>query len=84
MHSRTAARIFPAVAGGYILANLTAIGFASVTPLTRGNAVMTSILLSFAFYCAAIIWAFTARSVARAWVGIGVSAVLAVALILLS
>ena len=81
---RIAPRILPAVVGGYVLANLTAIALASLIPLARGNAVMLSILLSFAFYCAAIIWAFAARSVARAWLGIGVWIMFAAALILLS
>lgn len=39
--------------------------------MPRGDAVMAAVLLSFAIYVAAIVWAFAARSALRALGGIG-------------
>lgn len=63
-------RAVAAILGGYLFANASSLALASILPLDRGSAVMTSALLSFAFYCAAIIGVFVARSTLRAWIGI--------------
>ena len=63
-------RIVAAVFGGYTLATVTAIGLAGILPMGRGDAVMTGLLLSFVFYCLAVLWAFATRSALRAWIGI--------------
>lgn len=79
------ARALPAVFGGYVLANLASISLASILPLDRGDAVFGAILLSFWFYCIAIIWTFAARNTVRAWVGVlGSSAAFGILSFLLS
>ncbi|MCY4349446.1 MAG: DUF3649 domain-containing protein, partial [Thiotrichales bacterium] len=65
-----AARVAAAVFGGYALAVVTAVGLAGILPMSRGDAVMTGLLSSFLFYCIAAIYAFSARSARRAWIGI--------------
>lgn len=63
-------RALAAVVGGYAAANAVAIGLAQVLPMSRGDAVMTGILLTYLVYAAAVIWVFAARSARRAWLGI--------------
>jgi hypothetical protein len=63
-------RALAAGAGGYVLANAAALALAAVAPMPRADAVMAGILLTFAVYVAAIVWAFAAPTVARAWLGI--------------
>lgn len=63
-------RALAAIVGGYLFANASSIALAAILPLDRGSAVMTSILLSFVFYSAAVVGVFAARSTLRAWIGI--------------
>lgn len=63
-------RVAAAVIGGYALANLLPLALVKFLPIGRAETVMTALLLSFAFYAAAIIWVFAARSVWRAWAGL--------------
>lgn len=70
--SRTAA----AVLGGYALANLGGVALASAWPMARAEATMAALLLSFALYAAAVVWAFAARSAWRAWLGLALPAAL--------
>ena len=59
-----------AVAGGYAVSNVAAVGLAHVLPLPRADAVMAGILATFLFYGAAVVWCFGARTVRQAWLGI--------------
>ena len=59
-----------AVVGGYAAANAVALGLAQILPMSRGDAVMTGILLTYLVYAAAVVWVFAARSARRAWFGI--------------
>lgn len=63
-------RIVAAVLGGYALANLLPLTLVGLLPMGRADAVMTALLLSFAVYVGAILWAFSTRSPLRAWVGL--------------
>ncbi|WP_068639702.1 DUF3649 domain-containing protein [Thauera butanivorans] len=70
-------RVVAAVFGGYALANLLPLALAGLLPIGRAESVMAALLLSFAVYTAAILWAFAARSAGWAWAGVLVPAVLA-------
>lgn len=63
-------RLLAASVGGYALANIAAILLSSVLPIPRPDAVLTAILLSFAFYTGAILWAVSARTARHAWIGL--------------
>lgn len=63
-------RIAAAVAGGYALAAATAIFLASVLPASRAEGVIAGMQLSFVVYTAAVVWAFSPISLARAWAGL--------------
>ena len=67
---RVLSRVLAAVVGGYAAANAVAVGLAQILPMSRGDAVMTSILLTYLVYAAAVVWVFAARSARRAWLGI--------------
>ena len=67
---RVSARILAAVAGGYAVSNVAAVGLANVLPLPRADAVMAGVLATFLFYGAAVVWCFGARTVRQAWLGI--------------
>ena len=66
----TLARIAAAILGGYLCANAAALALAALLPLAESDAVMTGMLLSFALYCCAVIYAFSSRSAYRAWTDI--------------
>jgi hypothetical protein len=63
-------RTVAAIAGGYLLASLSAIGGAVWLEGPRAEAVLTGMLLSFAIYAGAVIWVFAARSAWLAWTGL--------------
>ena len=65
-----AVRIVAAVAGGYAVSNVAAVGLAHVLPLPRADAVMAGVLATFLLYAAAVVWCFGARTVRQAWLGI--------------
>jgi hypothetical protein len=66
-----AARVGLAAFGGYALAGL-ATAFLSLTlPMVRSEAVATATLISFAILAGAVIWAFAARTLLRAALGLG-------------
>ncbi|GAA5127761.1 DUF3649 domain-containing protein [Alloalcanivorax gelatiniphagus] len=75
-----ALRALFAVFGGYGLAAASATAMALWLPMTRADAVITGTLLSFLVYAVAVLWAFSARSVARAGAGILIPAALCAAL----
>jgi len=66
-------RIVAAVFGGYGMAALTSVA-ALALPISRPEAVLTGMLLSFVTYAAAVIWVFAVRSATRAWMGLAVAA----------
>lgn len=71
-----AARVLLAAGGGYLLAALATDGLARTLSMRPSEAVLTATMASFAVYAAAVIWAFAARSVLRAGMGILVPALL--------
>ena len=68
--SHVLSRVLAAVVGGYAAANVVAVGVAQVLPMSRGDGVMTGILLTYLVYATAVVWVFAARSARRAWLGI--------------
>lgn len=70
-----ALRVLAAVFGGYALANVVAVILSFLLPMSTSNAVMTSLLLSFAIYTAAVLWVFSVKSVHKAWLGLAVPGV---------
>ncbi|MFP4141602.1 MAG: DUF3649 domain-containing protein [Phycisphaerae bacterium] len=65
-----ASRLFSALVGGYVVANLAAIAVGVVLPITRVEATHLGLLMSFAFLTAAAIWSFAAATATRAWLGL--------------
>ncbi len=65
------ARVLAAIPGGYALAACFTTTVALLARAPREEAAYLGAVPSFLLFAAAIIWAFTARSVARAWAGIG-------------
>ncbi len=66
-----AARVVAGIAGGYALAAFFSTTVALLVRTPREEAALLGAVPSFLVFAAAIVWAFTARSVARAWAGIG-------------
>jgi len=62
-------RIVAAVAGGYALAALASVAVLAL-PVSRPQAVLTGMLMSFAVYAGAVVWVFAVRSARRAWTGL--------------
>ncbi|MBV7486275.1 DUF3649 domain-containing protein [Bordetella sp. BOR01] len=62
-------RIVAAVFGGYALAALTSVAAAAL-PMSRTEAVLAGMLLSFVVYALAVVWVFAVRSATRAWAGL--------------
>jgi hypothetical protein len=65
-----------ATIGGYALTIAASISLSNILPLPRSDAVLTAILLSFAFYAGTVLWAFSARTPRRAWVGLAFPSVI--------
>lgn len=63
-------RIIAAIFGGYALATAAGILLSYILPMSRSDAVMTSLLASFAIYTAAVLWVFSVRSLHAAWLGL--------------
>lgn len=63
-------RAIAAVAGGHALATLSGILLSYVLPMPRFEAVTVAMLLSFIVYTAAILWAFSVRTLWRMWLGL--------------
>ncbi len=64
--SRSLAALF----GGYLLASMASIAITLLAPMSRVDATMTGMMLSFVFYLLAFIWCFACRSAWRAWLGV--------------
>ena len=79
-----AMRLLAGAGGGYALAALFTMVLAIGLPMPRAEAVLTATMASFAVYAAAIVWAFAAPGVLRAWAGMAaVAALLLLTLFLL-
>jgi hypothetical protein len=63
-------RILAAGVGGYGVTYASTAALTVLMPLPKPDAVLLPTMLSFIFYVAAILWAFTARSAGRAWLGL--------------
>jgi hypothetical protein len=64
-------RVLAAVGGGYALAAGCAVAFAfALRSLPREEAVHLATLPSFLIWAGAVVWAFAARTAARAWMGL--------------
>jgi hypothetical protein len=63
-------RCLAAVLGGYLLASMASVCIALLAPLSRVDATLIGLLLSFVFYLLAFIWCFACRSAWRAWLGV--------------
>jgi hypothetical protein len=77
-------RLLAGVGGGYGIAALSTMALSTSLPLPRAEAVLAASMASFAVFTAAIIWAFAARGVARAWLGLAIPAALLGLALLLS
>lgn len=62
-------RIVAAVVGGYALAALASVAPLAL-PVSRPQAVLAGMQLSFAVYTGAVVWVFAVRSARRAWTGL--------------
>ncbi|MCY1223550.1 hypothetical protein D9M68_507740 [compost metagenome] len=65
-----AARLAAAIAGGYLLATACILGPAAWATSARPATIMSTSLLSYAVYTAAVAWAFSAATAWRAWLGL--------------
>ena len=63
-------RVLAAAVGGYAVGALVSVACALLLPLSRAEATLTGMLLSFAAYAGAVIWVFAARNAWRAWAGV--------------
>lgn len=63
-------RVLAAVFGGYLLASMASACLALLLPMTRGDAVVSALLLAFVVYLLAALWCFACRSAWRAWLGV--------------
>lgn len=63
-------RIIAALFGGYLIAALTSVCITQWVPMSRADAVVTGMMLSFVTYLLAVIWCFACRTAWRAWAGI--------------
>lgn len=73
---RLASLIGAALIGGYVLATALSFFLGSILPVPRSEATMIGHLLGFALYAAAIIWVFTVRKPAKAWLVLTLASVL--------
>jgi hypothetical protein len=69
-----AGRTLLAIFGGYALAAITTAFLSLTLPLDRSEAVAAATLASFAIMAAAVIWVFSARTLARAAIGLALPA----------
>ena len=79
-----ASRLLAAALGGYALSSVIAVCLALVLPATRAEAVLTGTMASFAIYVCAVLWAFSASSAGRAWMGLSLAAVVPGGAVLIS
>jgi hypothetical protein len=63
-------RIGAAAFGGYAFATVFSMLLSQILPMPKAHAVLTGVLVSFAIYTCAILWAFSVKTAARAWYGL--------------
>ena len=69
-----ALRVLSAILGGYAAANFGGVLLSYLIPASRSDAVLSSLLLSFALYTAIIVWAFAINSTLKACLTIWLTA----------
>lgn len=62
-------RVIAGFIGGYILTAYITMLLAEILPMSRADAVVLSSLLSYLWFCMAIIWVFAVKSALKAWLG---------------
>lgn len=72
-----AARALAAIPGGYVLTTLWVVALGEALPGDPAGAVVTAGLLSFVVLSLVAMWAFAAKTVGRAWLGMVLAAALA-------
>ncbi|MBO1927327.1 hypothetical protein J3998_07020 [Thiomicrorhabdus sp. 6S2-11] len=60
-------RLVLAVFGGYLLTNLVVVSVVGLLNPHGGGALLLGMSLSFLFYVGFVIWAYSVRSLAKAW-----------------
>jgi hypothetical protein len=63
-------RVIAGFIGGYILTAYITMVLAQLFPMSRADAVVLASLLSYLWFCIAIIWVFAVKSAVKAWLGI--------------
>lgn len=63
-------RVMLAITGGYVLTNLASILISFLLPLSKSDAVMTALLLSFIIYTCVVIWVFSVKSLRTVFLGL--------------
>lgn len=63
-------RVIAGFIGGYILTAYITMVLAELLPMSRADAVVLASLLSYVWFCMAIIWVFAVKSALKAWLGI--------------
>jgi hypothetical protein len=69
-------RVLAAVFGGYLVAALASVALTLWLPLSRAEAVVTGMTISFLVYLVAVLWCFACRTAWSAWVGLLVPSVI--------
>ncbi|SMQ26524.1 Protein of unknown function [Pseudomonas helmanticensis] len=69
-------RVLAAVFGGYLVAALASVTLTMWLPLSRAEAVVTGMTISFLVYLVAVLWCFACRTAWSAWVGLLVPSVI--------
>ncbi len=64
-------RIIAAVFGGYVLAAAVSACLSYVMPMSRVEATLTGMLVSFLLYVAVVMWVFAVKSLKRMWWQLG-------------
>ncbi len=80
-HLAIIARVVAAILGGYILANLISMLLSYLLPVTQAQAVLISMLASYAIYAAVVMWVFSVKTATKAWAGLLVTSVLMAAMV---
>lgn len=75
-------RVLAAIFAGYLLAALVQMLMARTLPMARTEATSLATLLCFTTYTCAVMWAFAARTVRQAWLGLLAPAAAAWAILL--
>lgn len=80
-----ALRVLLAIIGGYVLTNLASIFISFLLPMSKSDAVMTALLLSFIIYTCVVIWVFAQKSIRKVlWVLLACSLLIGVLSLALS